>query len=122
MIVPCLFTNFATTLIIVLIYVDDILVIGNNSSKFQLFANKFDNMFSFKGLGDLHYFLGFEVFRDDTGIYLTQRKYILDLLKEFNMLDASPSPTPMVARKNLATNEVKPMQNPSDYRRALGGF
>ena len=50
--------------------------------------------FKMKSLGDLKYFLGIEVARSKHGIFLSQRKYILDLLAETGMLDCKPIDTP----------------------------
>lgn len=78
-------------------------------------------MFALKDLGNLHYFLGVEVCRDAGGIYLKQTKYISDLLKKFNMENASSCPTPMVTRKIISA-EGELMKNPTEYRRALGAL
>ena len=43
-----------------------------------------------KDLGDIRYFLGIEVDRTKQGIFLSQQKYVLDLLKEFNMMHVKP--------------------------------
>ena len=56
--------------VFILIYVDDILVIGNNTDFLQSFTQKLNDTFSLKDLGELHYFLGVEVVRNDTGMYL----------------------------------------------------
>ena len=51
--------------------------------------------FEIKDLGNLRYFLGIEVARSKRGIYVTQRKYILDLLNEIMMLGCKPMGTPI---------------------------
>ena len=65
-----------------IIYVDDMIVIENDpnenlSSQIHL-ASEFD----MKQLGDLKYFLGIKVSRSKHGIFLSQRKHVLDLLAE----------------------------------------
>lgn len=59
------FTNHTTFL---LIYVDDIIVISSNNKFLETFTNQVNISFSLKDLGQLHYFLGFEVYIDDNGL------------------------------------------------------
>ena len=54
-----------------------------------------------KQLGDLKYFLGIEVARSKNGIFLSQRKYILDLLTKTDMLGCKPAKTPMEQNHKL---------------------
>ena len=65
----------------ILIYVDDMIVTGNNTLSLQRFVEKIHKLFALKGLGPLHLFLGIGVNRDDTGMYLTQTRYVEELLK-----------------------------------------
>ena len=55
-----------------------------------------------KDLGGLKYFLGIEVARSSEGIYLSQQKYVLDLLSETGMLACKPAETPIVQNHHLA--------------------
>ena len=57
-----------------LVYVDDILLSGNNSNLIQQTIAKLNSVFALKNLGNVGYFLGFEAYRDGTGLYLTQAK------------------------------------------------
>lgn len=83
-----------TKFVYLLVYVDDILVTGNNKSDIlQLLADRF----SVKYPKDLNYFLGLEAHRTSKGLHLSQRKYILDLLHKYNMTNAKPITTPMAA-------------------------
>jgi len=77
--------------------------------------------FSLKDLGNIHYFLGIEVHRNNNGMYLRQTKYIKDILKKFNMETISTCPTPMVTGRQFTT-EGEPMTNPSLYRQAIGAL
>jgi hypothetical protein len=52
--------------------------------------------FEMKDLGMLHYFLGLEVWQRTDEIFLSQGKYIVEILKKFRNLDIRSMPTPMV--------------------------
>ncbi|KAL5553080.1 hypothetical protein UlMin_040481 [Ulmus minor] len=106
----------------VLIYVDDIIVTGNDSKNLNQFISKLNKSFALKDLGDLHYFLGIEVYRDETGIYLTQTKYIEDLLKKRNLEHLKHCPTPMAVGKPISKSDGEPMSNPFVYRSAVGAL
>ncbi|CAL9005971.1 unnamed protein product [Prunus brigantina] len=54
-----------------------------------------------KDLGDLKYFLGIEVARSTTGIFLSQRKYVLDLLTKTGILGCKPAETPIEMNHKL---------------------
>ncbi|KAM6576564.1 hypothetical protein CsatB_028401 [Cannabis sativa] len=99
---------------------DDIIVTRNNDTHLNNFVQKLDKCFTLKDLGELHFFLGIEAFRDETGIYLTQTKYIEDLLRKHNMTHLKPSPTPITTGKSLSVTDGKAMDNPTFYRSLIG--
>ena len=78
------------TIIVILVYVDDILVAINNLQVVIDFKEFLHDRFKLKDLGSLKYFLCLEVARSSRGINLCQRKYVLDLLAEAGQL-ANPS-------------------------------
>ncbi|XP_062103555.1 uncharacterized mitochondrial protein AtMg00810-like [Humulus lupulus] len=106
----------------VLIYIDDIIVTGSNSGKLQKFTSRLNDMFALKDLGPLHYFLGIEVHRDETGLYLNQGKYIKELLTRTGMLHLKPCSTPMTADKALSKTDGELLENPTSYRSIIGGL
>ncbi|KAL5542930.1 hypothetical protein UlMin_010640 [Ulmus minor] len=106
----------------ILIYVDDMIVTGNNTLSLQRFVEKLHKLFALKGLGPLHLFLGIGVKRDDTGMYLTQTRYVEELLKRTNMLSTSPCPTPVVIGKPLIALDGDLMENPTLYRSVVGSL
>jgi len=63
-----------------LIYIDDILLTGNDLREMNHLKACLLKCFRIKDLGDLRYFLGIEFSRSKEGIYMTQRKYALDIL------------------------------------------
>jgi hypothetical protein len=61
---------------------DDIVITGNDEGEMKYLKETLTKIFEVKDLGYLHYFLGIEVAYRAQSIYLSQRKYILDLLAE----------------------------------------
>lgn len=78
-----------------MIYVDNILIIGPSTTELKSFIAKFSTTFALKGLGILSYFLGIEVLYDTNCVYLSQRKYVRDLLAKVEMSDCKEIDTRM---------------------------
>ncbi|GJR99016.1 ribonuclease H-like domain-containing protein [Tanacetum coccineum] len=76
-----------------LVYVDDIIITGNNISEIKNFKVYLKFKFMIKDLGKLKYFLGIEIIETNKDICLNQRKYVLDLLSEYDMLACKPAKT-----------------------------
>ncbi|XP_021829822.1 uncharacterized protein LOC110770049, partial [Prunus avium] len=76
--------------------------------------------FEMKNLGGLKYFLGIEVARSKQGIFLSQRKYVLDLLAETGMLDCKPVDTPIVQNHRLGEYPNQVPTNKERYQRLVG--
>lgn len=66
--------------LVVLVYVDDMLVTGTSLSQIQDVKKALNVAFTIKDLGDLNCFLGVEVTRTPTGTFMSQKKYIKDIL------------------------------------------
>ena len=105
--------------LLVLVYVDDIIVSGNNSEAIRVFKMYLSG-FYMKDLGPLKYFLGIEVARNPTGIFLSQRKYVLDIISEAGLLGAKPAPFPLEPNHQLALAEGLYFSDPAKYRRLVG--
>lgn len=106
--------------IFALVYVDDIVITDNDNKMLQSFINNLNTRFALKDMGELYQFLGIEVRRDESGMHLTQIKYIKDLLKIFNLEHLKPCSTPMTVGKYISKNEGEKMADPSLYRNAIG--
>lgn len=78
-----------------IVYVDDIIVGGNNTKDMTLIKELLAKEFEVKDFGTLRYLLGMEIARSKRGISVSQRKYTLDLLDEIGMLDCKLSKTPI---------------------------
>ncbi|KAK1391529.1 hypothetical protein POM88_010585 [Heracleum sosnowskyi] len=118
-----LFTFIKDSLfIVVLVYVDDILITGSSSVAIKKVIDFLASNFKIKDLGSLKYFLGLEIARSSSGIYLHQRKYTLDILADAGFSDCKPSKIPMEQNHNLQKN-TSDFLSPSDvslYRRLVG--
>ncbi|CAM8878063.1 unnamed protein product [Rhodiola kirilowii] len=109
-------------IIFVLVYVDDIVITGNSATHVQKFIALLGERFSLKDLGTLSYFLGVEVARTSLGLTLTQHKYINDLLRRVNMLDAKPVSTPMADKPPLAKSSGTLLEDATEYRMVVGSL
>ena len=92
----------------ILIYVDDIIITSSSFSAIDNLLLSLQTDFAIKDLGSLNYSLGIEVIRNTTGILLSQKWYILDLLKRTHMLDAKPMSSPMASSTSLSAHEGEP--------------
>ena len=86
-----------------IVYVDDIIVIGDDVEEMQNLKGKLAKEFEIKDLENLRYFLGIEVRRSKSERYVPQSQYILDLLNETEMLECKPASTPSDQNHQLGT-------------------
>ncbi|CAA7057512.1 unnamed protein product [Microthlaspi erraticum] len=104
----------------VLVYVDDLIIGGNDSSAIAEFKKYLGQCFHMKDLGPLKYFLGIEVARNPEGIFLCQRKYTLDIIGEVGLLGAKPVAQPIGQQHKLALSDSPLLGSPEKYRRLVG--
>lgn len=108
------------TQINVLVYVDDLIIAGNDKVALTTFKDYLGRCFRMKDLGVLKYFLGLEVARNQEGIFLCQRKYTLEIISETGLLGAKPAAFPMEQNHNLALAKGEFLADPAPYRRLVG--
>ncbi|KAJ4760696.1 Retroelement pol polyprotein-like [Rhynchospora pubera] len=104
----------------ILVYVDDLVIAGNNSEALKGFKQYLSSTFHMKDLGALKYFLGIEITRGPEGLFLCQRKYTLDILAESGLLGAKPAAFPIEQNHQLLNAIGPPMDDPERYRRIVG--
>ncbi|KAH9657753.1 retrovirus-related pol polyprotein from transposon RE1 [Citrus sinensis] len=103
-----------------IVYVDDIVVTGNDEEETETLQKYLSREFEMKDLGALKYFLGIEVSRSKGGIFLSQRKYALDLLHETGMTTCQPIDTPIEeGLKFCITSDQVPVDK-GRYQRLIG--
>src|SRR6187455_1728529 len=98
-------THFTKTLendlFVCQIYVDDIIFGSTNESTCEEFSRIMTQKFEMSMMGELKYFLGFQVKQLHEGTFISQTKYIQDILNKFGMKDAKPIKTPMETNGHL---------------------
>eukprot|EP00261_Vitis_vinifera_P033501 XP_019074744.1 PREDICTED: uncharacterized protein LOC100253049 isoform X2 [Vitis vinifera] len=102
-----------------LIYVDDILITGNDPVSIATTKNFLHSHFHLKDLGDLKYFLGIEVSASKNGIFISQRKYALEIIEDAGLLGAAPIDTPMERGLKLS-DKSDLLKDQGRYRRLVG--
>ncbi|KAL5787126.1 hypothetical protein ACOSP7_004075 [Xanthoceras sorbifolium] len=104
---------------ILIVYVDVIIVTGNDPKEIEGIKQMMAKEFEVKDLGALRYFLGMEVARSKKGISVSQRKYTIDLLEETGMLGCKPSKTPIELGNKEKMFEGDPIDK-ENYQRLVG--
>jgi uncharacterized membrane protein YciS (DUF1049 family) len=88
-------------LFVLQIYVDDIIFGPTNQDFCGEFGKMMASEFEMSMIGELSYFLGLQIKQLKNGIFVSQGKYIKDMLKKFGMKDTNVISTPMEANGSL---------------------
>ena len=104
---------------VLIVYVDDIMVTGDDSEEIAHLKAQLAQAFEVKDLGYLRYFLRIEVAHSSKEIFLSQRKYILDLLTEIGMFGCQPIATPIEQNHRLVADTGVPVDR-EHYQRLVG--
>ena len=113
------YRNSSSGIILLVVYVDDIVITGSDSKGISSLKSFLYSQFHTKNLGMLKYFLGIEVMRSENGIFLSQRKYVLDLLSEIGKLGLKPFSSLMVPSVHFS-REGETFEDPERYKRLVG--
>jgi len=98
------------------VYIDDLVVTGNDPSSINSFIAAILTKFSVKDLDLLHYFFGIEVLPTPLGLFLSRHKYIRDLLVRTRMEGAKEVGTPLITTGSLVLKDGTPPANATEYR------
>lgn len=93
---------------ILLIYVDDMILVGDCLEEFMEIKSILQLHFGIKDLGVLKFFLGLEVAHSSKGISLCQRQYCLDLLQDTGTIGSKPVSTPLDPSLRLYQDSSEP--------------
>jgi hypothetical protein len=120
---PTLFTKtIAKDLFVCQIYVDDIIFGSTNKSTCEEFSRTMIQKFEMSMMVELKYFLGFQVKQLQDGTFISQTKYIQDILNKFGMKDAKPIKTPMVTNGHLDLDTGGKSVDQKVYRSMIGSL
>ncbi|KAK8918257.1 hypothetical protein KSP39_PZI021090 [Platanthera zijinensis] len=107
-------------IVVLIVYVDDIAITGSDLEEIVNLKSLLFAEFEVKNLGKLRYFLGIEVTRSDQGIFISQRKYVLDLLQETRMFGYVPTNTPIEETHGSCEDSGSDQTDVTRYQRLVG--
>ena len=118
------------TRIIILVFVDDMTIAAKDQASIDWVKSELKKRFKVHDLGPTSWLLGVEIQRDRSKrtLTLSQRQYTLDMLKHYNMSDATPVHTPMNPGVKLSTSMCPTTQEEKDdmacvpYANAVGAL
>jgi hypothetical protein len=108
--------------LIFFVYVDDLLITRNNNDLILRLKKQLVDSFDMTDLGTLHYFLGLQVLPLCDGFFISQSKYVMDLLTCFNMVDCKPCATPFQSGVKLTKTYQTPVVDATLYRQLVNNI
>ncbi|RVW15630.1 Copia protein [Vitis vinifera] len=103
-------------------YIDDIILTRDYEEEISKRKDFLAKEFEIKDLVNLKYFLGMEVAQSRKGIFVSQRKYVPDLLKETGMHECNPIDTLMDSTTKLGAKEDSNSVHEQSNQRTHGGY
>jgi hypothetical protein len=104
------------------IYVDDIIFGSINQDFCEEFRKMMANKFEMCMIGELSYFLGLQIKQMKNGTFVSQGKYIKNMIKKFRLQDAKPMSTPMGTNDQLGVDASGNMVDQKLYRFMIGSL
>ncbi|XP_019191054.1 PREDICTED: uncharacterized protein LOC109185568 [Ipomoea nil] len=104
-----------------LVYVDDIIMMGNDSVLISQLLQRLSTTFKIRDLGAPSFFLGIETLEVQSGLLLSQQRYMKDILNRAGMMDCKPLATPVAVTQPVTPSD-EPFDNPTQYRRLVGAL
>lgn len=109
-------------IIFMLVYVDDIIVTGNQLPVIQSLISKLQHKFPLKDLSDLGFFLGIKATRSPASLHLSQSKYIANLLHRTRIFGAKPAASPCSSGSKMSKLDGELLADPFEYRQVVGAL
>ncbi|XP_019460008.1 PREDICTED: uncharacterized protein LOC109359768 [Lupinus angustifolius] len=115
-------TNQNKDVLLIFLYVDDLLIIGSCSKGIEELKGSLKGEFEMTDLGRLAYFLCLEFQHIRRGLFMHQRKYLLEVLNKFNMINCNPSKTPAEMNLRLGNCEEEEVVDATVFRQIVGNL
>ncbi|MCO5588946.1 hypothetical protein L7F22_042909 [Adiantum nelumboides] len=109
-------------IVIICIYVDDLIIGGDNEGEIMHVKSLLKKEFDMKDLGELRYFLGIEIIHTKEGIWLSQRQYALDMLSKYGMADCKPISMLLDQNVKLRADEGQVLEDVTMYWQIVGSL
>ncbi|GJY22372.1 uncharacterized mitochondrial protein-like protein [Tanacetum coccineum] len=104
------------------VYVDDIIFGSTKKSLCVEFEQMMHKRFQMSSMGELTFFLGLQVQQKEDGIFISQDKYVADILKTFDFVTIKTASTPMEPNKALVKDEEADNVDVHLYRSMIGSL
>ncbi|XP_019184565.1 PREDICTED: uncharacterized protein LOC109179510 [Ipomoea nil] len=111
----------ANSRVYLLVYVDDIIMMGNDPSLITSLLHRLSSTFKIRDLGTPGFFLGIETVKTDIGLMLSQRRYMKDILSRAGMTECKPLTTPAAVTPPVSST-AELHDNPTQYRHVVGAL
>jgi len=115
-------TKIGGKVLIISLYVDDVIFTGNDESMFVEFKRSMMLEFDMTDLGKMRYFLGIEVVQKSDGIFIGQKKYVLEVLERFGMDKYNPVHNPIVPGEKLEKDKDGAKVDGTYYKQVVGSL
>ncbi|GJW73771.1 putative ribonuclease H-like domain-containing protein [Tanacetum coccineum] len=104
------------------VYVDDIIFGSTKKSLCIEFEKMMHKKFQMSSMGELTFFLGLQVKQKEDGIFISQDKYVTEILKKFGFTDVKTASTPMETQKPLLKDKDGKEVDVHLYRSMIGSL
>ncbi|GKA49079.1 putative ribonuclease H-like domain-containing protein, partial [Tanacetum coccineum] len=109
-------------IILVQVYVDDIIFGSTKKSWCDEFEALMKSRFQMSSMGELTFFLGLQVKQKEDGIFISQDKYVVEILKKFDFVSVKTASTPIETQKPLVNDEEASDVDVHLYRSMIGSL
>ncbi|GKD62867.1 putative ribonuclease H-like domain-containing protein, partial [Tanacetum coccineum] len=109
-------------IMLVQVYMDDIIIGSTKKELCNAFEKLMHEKFQMSSMGELTFFLGLQVKQKKDGIFISQDKYVVEILKKFGFTEVKTASTPMETQKPLLKDENGEEVDVHMYRSMIGSL